>query len=87
MSKTNIPLVVVMSGTIALCVTSVVLSSIASRAAAECTCKDATAYDYSMYTAVVCALSAAAIGVALGLYIYREPVISALSDAIKTKSQ
>lgn len=87
MTDTNIPLVTMMSITVGLTFGAMILSAMSARSiAADCKCTDDTAHSYSTYTAVACGLSSLFIAVALGLYLYREEIVSGLSNAIKTKT-
>lgn len=86
MAENNMSLIVVMVVTIVLLFTAMVLSSMASSAALT-DCKEDTAHKYSMYTAVICGLSALITGIALGLYLYRDDIASGASKALTSAGQ
>jgi len=80
MGEHNTSLIVMMVVSIALLFTSMILSSMASSAAVDC--KDQNAYKYSMYSAIVSGVAVFLIGIALWFYIYREPLMSGVSDTL-----
>jgi len=82
MGEHNTSLIVIMIVAIALLFTSMVLSSMASNATEGCT--NENAHKYSMYSAIVSGVAVFAIGVALWMYIYREPLMTGAGDVLSS---
>ncbi len=84
MANLDISLTVLLVITAVLLFAAMVLSSIASAAAVDCKCKDPTAHNYSMYTAILCGLSATVIAFVLVMYIYREEIVTGVGKGLSS---
>jgi uncharacterized membrane protein YjgN (DUF898 family) len=79
MSETTL-LVVLVLATVLLFL-SMILSAMASSAAADCTNDDA--HKYSMYSAVLCGISAVLMTICIGIYYYRDEIRTHVGKAVK----
>jgi NADH:ubiquinone oxidoreductase subunit K len=86
MAEHNTPLIIMMIVSIALLFAAMVLSSMASSAAAE-DCKTDAAHKYSMYTAIICGVASLCVAIGLGIYIYRDDIASGTSDLLVSASK
>ena len=75
--ETNWPLIISLSASVILLFTSMVFSAMASSSAKG---KDEKAHNYSMYSAIICGVAVALIGIALGIYIFRQPVLEGMGN-------
>ena len=79
MSGTTVLIVLVISAI--LLFLSMVLSAMASSAAADCT--DDTAHRYAMYAAILCGISVVVMSIAIGVYYYRDEIRTSVGKGVK----